>query len=80
MLSLQQKIKFSSYTSLYELIVPKDNLLRRINYVIDLLSLNRIFNKLKILSSLIYYKVAEYLMRPIVAIVNIFFSILMVYF
>lgn len=35
MLSLQQKIQFSSYTGLYELIIPKDNLLRRINDLID---------------------------------------------
>lgn len=35
MLALQQKIQFSSYTGLYELIVPKDNLLRRINDLID---------------------------------------------
>jgi transposase len=35
MLPLQQKMQFSSFTSLYELIIPKDNLLRRINDLID---------------------------------------------
>ena len=35
MLSTQQKIQFSSYSGLYDIIVPKDNLLRRINDLID---------------------------------------------
>lgn len=35
MLSLQQEIQFSTFTGLYDLIVPKDNLLRRINDLID---------------------------------------------
>ncbi len=35
MLVLQEKIQFSEYSSLYELIVPKDNLLRKINDLID---------------------------------------------
>lgn len=35
MLTQQQKIKFSAYSGLYELIVPKDNLLRKINDLID---------------------------------------------
>ncbi len=35
MLSTQQKIKFSSYSGLYDIIVPKDNLLRKINDLID---------------------------------------------
>jgi transposase len=35
MLLHQQKIKFSEYNSIYDLIVPKDNLLRRINDIID---------------------------------------------
>ena len=35
MLAHQQKIQFSSFTGLYDLIVPKDNLLRRINDLID---------------------------------------------
>ena len=35
MLSLQQKAQFSSFTGLYELVVPKDNLLCRINDLID---------------------------------------------
>ena len=35
MLSTQQKIQFSSYSGLYDIIVPKNNLLRRINDLID---------------------------------------------
>ena len=35
MLLHQQKIKFSEYSSIYDLIVPKDNLLRKINDIID---------------------------------------------
>lgn len=35
MLLRQQKLQFSEYSSLYELIVPKDNLLRKINDLID---------------------------------------------
>lgn len=35
MLSAQQKIQFSSYSGLYDIIVPKDNLLRKINDLID---------------------------------------------
>ena len=35
MLLLQQKIQLSSYSSLYDLIVPKENLLRKINDLID---------------------------------------------
>lgn len=35
MLLNQQKIKFSQYGSIYDLIVPKDNLLRKINDIID---------------------------------------------
>ena len=35
MLLYQQKIKFSQYSSIYDLIVPKDNLLRKINDIID---------------------------------------------
>lgn len=35
MLLQQQKIQFSQYSSLYDLIVPEDNLLRRINDLID---------------------------------------------
>ena len=35
MLSTQQKILFSSYSGLYDIIVPKDNLLRKINDLID---------------------------------------------
>lgn len=35
MLALQEKLQFSEYNSLYELIVPKDNLLRKINDLID---------------------------------------------
>ena len=35
MLSTQHKIQFSSYSGLYDIIVPKDNLLRRINDLID---------------------------------------------
>lgn len=35
MLPIQQTIQFSNYSSLYDLIVPVDNLLRRINDLID---------------------------------------------
>jgi transposase len=35
MLAQQQKIQFSAYSGLYDLIVPKDNLLRKINELID---------------------------------------------
>lgn len=35
MLEQQQKLIFSSYTELYELIIPKDNMLRRIHELID---------------------------------------------
>jgi transposase len=35
MLLQQQQIQFSQYSSLYDLIVPEDNLLRRINDLID---------------------------------------------
>lgn len=35
MLVLQEKIQHSDYSSLYDLIVPKDNLLRKINDLID---------------------------------------------
>ena len=35
MLPLQQTIPFSNYTDLYDLLVPQDNLLRRINDLID---------------------------------------------
>lgn len=35
MLLHQQKIKFSQFSSIYDLIVPKDNLLRKINDIID---------------------------------------------
>ena len=32
---LQQKIQLSAYSGLYDLIVPKENLLRKINELID---------------------------------------------
>ena len=35
MLPLQHTIQFSDYTDLYDLIIPKDNLLRRLNDLID---------------------------------------------
>ncbi|MEA5406098.1 IS1182 family transposase [Arcicella sp. DC2W] len=35
MLSQQEKLQFSSYSSLYDLIIPKDNLLRKISELID---------------------------------------------
>lgn len=35
MLVLQQQFQFSEYSSLYDLIVPKDNLLRKINDLVD---------------------------------------------
>jgi transposase len=35
MLAQQQKVQFSAFSGLYDLIVPKDNLLRKINELID---------------------------------------------
>ena len=35
MLPLQQTIQFSDYIDLYDLIIPQDNLLRRINDLVD---------------------------------------------
>ncbi len=35
MLSTQERLAFSDYSSLYDLIIPQDNLLRRINSLID---------------------------------------------
>ena len=35
MLAQQQKLQLSAYSDLYDLIVPKDNLLRKINELID---------------------------------------------
>ena len=35
MLEQQQKLIFSSYSELYELIIPNDNILRRIHELID---------------------------------------------
>ena len=35
MLAQQQQIQFSAFSGLYDLIVPKDNLLRKINELID---------------------------------------------
>jgi hypothetical protein len=35
MLPLQQPIPFSNYGELYDLIIPQDNLLRRINDLVD---------------------------------------------
>lgn len=35
MLAQQQKIQLSTYSGLYDMIVPKDNLLRKINELID---------------------------------------------
>ena len=35
MLALHQELPFSIYFDLYDLIVPKDNLLRKINELID---------------------------------------------
>ena len=43
MLVQQQKIQFSPYSSLYDLIVPQDNLLRKIN---DLIDFSFIYDKL----------------------------------
>ncbi len=43
MLAQQQKIQFSSFAGLYELVVPKDNLLRRMN---DLIDFNFIYEEL----------------------------------
>jgi len=36
MLVQQQQIQFSAFSGLYDLVVPKDNLLRKINELIDL--------------------------------------------
>ena len=35
MLPTQQKIQFSNYSDLYDLIIPRDNVLRRINDLVD---------------------------------------------
>jgi hypothetical protein len=35
MLVQQQQIQFSAFSGLYDLVVPRDNLLRKINEVID---------------------------------------------
>ena len=35
MLEMQQKLVLSSYTELYDLIIPKDNLLRQIKELVD---------------------------------------------
>ena len=35
MLPQEQTLQFSDYSDLYELIIPKDNLLRRINDLVD---------------------------------------------
>ncbi len=35
MLAKQQKLQLSTYTDLYDFIIPKDNLLRKINELID---------------------------------------------
>ena len=35
MLPLQRQIQFSDYHDLYDVVVPKDNLLRKINDLID---------------------------------------------
>ena len=43
MLLQQHKIQFSEYSSLYELIVPRENLLRKIN---DLIDFSFIYNEL----------------------------------
>lgn len=43
MLAQQEKIQFSAFTGLYNLIVPKDNLLRKIN---DLIDFTFIYNEL----------------------------------
>lgn len=35
MLSQQQELPLSEYSSLYDIVVPQDNLLRRINDLVD---------------------------------------------
>lgn len=35
MLPVQQTIQFSNYSDLYDLIIPRDNVLRRINDLVD---------------------------------------------
>ncbi len=35
MLAPQERLAFNDYSSLYDLIIPQDNLLRRINSLID---------------------------------------------
>lgn len=42
MLPLQQTIQFSDYSELYDLIIPQDNLLRRINDLVDLFGADKI--------------------------------------
>lgn len=44
MLIQQQKIQFSSFSGLYDLIIPPDNLLRKIN---DLIDFSFIYNELR---------------------------------
>ncbi len=38
MLASQQSLPLSSYSGLYDLIIPKDNILRKINDLIDFFS------------------------------------------
>jgi transposase len=46
MLVQQQTLSFSPYTDLYELIIPKDNILRRLNELIDFSFIyNELFEK-----------------------------------
>ena len=42
MLPLQQTIQFSDYSELYDLIIPQDNLLRRINDLVDFFGADKI--------------------------------------
>jgi hypothetical protein len=44
MMSMQQSIKLSPYMGLYDLIVPKDNMLRQIN---DLFDFTFVYEELK---------------------------------
>lgn len=56
MLVKQQTLSFSAYSSLYDLIVPSDNLLRKIN---DLIDFNFIYDELTSKYSLNQGRVAE---------------------
>ena len=45
MLPIQQTIQFSNYSDLYDLIIPRDNVLRRINDLVDFSFIQPSFKK-----------------------------------